>query len=122
MMQAGWTAPGWLGLLTAGTLWTPMHDPSTMKENVDGLVRQIMLALAPNDEEEPEKLSDNSLQQQEAEVDFTRQELRDELDRLKDSDQAPTLVRAGLCHCVLPPLGLIFLLTARCRQYLRRGQ
>ena len=29
MMAPGYTASGWLGLLTAGSLWTPMHDKAT---------------------------------------------------------------------------------------------
>lgn len=37
----GWQASGWLGLLTAGSLWTPMHDEATFESNVRVLHGQI---------------------------------------------------------------------------------
>lgn len=44
-MQSGWTASEWLGIVTAGALWTPMHEETTMQRNVQGLVDQIKLAV-----------------------------------------------------------------------------
>eukprot|EP01047_Picozoa_sp_COSAG01_P074407 COSAG01_NODE_12427_length_1741_cov_2.351401_1_plen_126_part_00 len=94
MMQPGWTASGWLGLLTAGALWTPMHDESKLEENVDGLMRQIMLAIAPDDDEqEQQAASTDSLLENEAASAFTVQEMREELDRLKGADQVISCVR-----------------------------
>ena len=29
----GWRATGWLGILTAGALWTPLHDDDKFQEN-----------------------------------------------------------------------------------------
>lgn len=43
-MQDKFRATEWLGILTAGMLWTPLHDPSTMQENLQGLIEQIKLA------------------------------------------------------------------------------
>eukprot|EP01048_Picozoa_sp_COSAG05_P011210 COSAG05_NODE_1042_length_6066_cov_2.922742_2_plen_1109_part_00 len=45
MMQDNWRATEWLGLLTAGSLWTPLHDASTMQENLPRLVEQIKAAV-----------------------------------------------------------------------------
>ena len=83
MMQGeGWSASGWLGLLTAGCLWTPLYDEATLAENFDGLVRQIKVVVgtdetggAPVDQQEP---------------DFSSLELRDELDRLRIELRAKT--------------------------------
>ena len=83
MMAPDYTASGWLGLLTAGSLWTPMHDKATLEQSVDGLVRQIKLAIAPDSEEMIE------VEHEEA-PDFSAKDLRDELDRLK-SEQEPAV-------------------------------
>ena len=44
-MQSGWEASEWLGIITAGALWTPMHEETTMQQNRQGLVDQIKLAV-----------------------------------------------------------------------------
>ena len=89
MMAPDYTASGWLGLLTAGSLWTPMHDKATLEQSVDGLVRQIKLAIAPDSEEIVESA--------EQAPDFSTKELRDELDRLK-SEQQTTLTTTTQEH------------------------
>ena len=111
MMQGGgWVAGGWLGLLTAGILWTPMHDPSTLEENVDGLVRQIQLALAPtlaNNADVAGHATDIQDPRHEQPPDFSAQELRDELNRLKsDQEQlVPHVSRATKGQAaVIPPV------------------
>ena len=48
MMQDNWRATEWLGLLTAGSLWTPLHDASTMQENLPRLVEQISKVCGTN--------------------------------------------------------------------------
>ena len=82
-MQADYAPSGWLGLLTAGTLWTPMHDESSLEESVDGLVRQITLAVAPEQAE-------YGVSQDEAaeSPDFSKNDLRYELDRLKTDQES----------------------------------
>ena len=84
MMAPEYRASGWLGLLTAGSLWTPMHDKATLEQSVDGLVRQIKLAVAPDSEEMIE------VEHEEERLDFSVKDLRDELDRLK-SEQQPAV-------------------------------
>jgi hypothetical protein len=44
----GWRASGWLGLLTAGALWTPMHDHATFSADVANLVKMVVQATASN--------------------------------------------------------------------------
>ena len=41
MEGGGWTASGWLGLLTAGALWTPLFDESNFESNIHTLHGQI---------------------------------------------------------------------------------
>lgn len=42
MMQGGgWKQSGWLGILTAGALWVPMHDEAMHDEGILGLLSQI---------------------------------------------------------------------------------
>ena len=42
MVEAGgWRATGWLGLLTAGSLWVRMSDETAFDENVHQLYSQI---------------------------------------------------------------------------------
>ena len=44
-MQANWSATEWLGAVTAGLLYTPMHDQTTMQQNLPGLIGQIKAAV-----------------------------------------------------------------------------
>ena len=74
MMQKDYTPRGWLGLLTAGLLWTPLYEKASMEENVEGLMRQIELAL---------ESGTTDIQEISDAPDFSVNELRDELDRLK---------------------------------------
>ena len=41
MQGGGWTPSGWLGLLMAGMLWTPLHEEASFESNVHLLHRQI---------------------------------------------------------------------------------
>ena len=61
-----------------------MHDKATLEQSVDGLIRQIKLAVAPDSEEMIE------VEHEEERLDFSVKDLRDELDRLK-SEQEPAV-------------------------------
>ena len=52
MMQRGWKASGWLGLLTAGSLWTPLFEDGAFEENVGQLHGQIQKVLVDNADDE----------------------------------------------------------------------
>ena len=47
LVQEGFQASSWLGILTAGLLWTRLWDSSTFTEDVDSLVEQIMQTQDP---------------------------------------------------------------------------
>jgi hypothetical protein len=40
MMQANFTAKGWLGILTSGSIWTPMHESASVHDGIDKLIAQ----------------------------------------------------------------------------------
>eukprot|EP01052_Picozoa_sp_SAG31_P021337 SAG31_NODE_1645_length_7652_cov_2.069906_2_plen_249_part_00 len=101
MMEAGFRPSGWLGLLTAGSLWTPLHDKATLEENVDGLVRQIKLAIAPDADEPVDS----------AQEDFSAKELRDELDRLAQEDGEEQPTEEARIPALAPPLPAGVLIT-----------
>ena len=45
MLQGGgWRPDEWLGLVVAGALWTPLHDPNSFDQNLTSLVEQIKSA------------------------------------------------------------------------------
>eukprot|EP01043_Picozoa_sp_COSAG02_P013689 COSAG02_NODE_552_length_20429_cov_28.014068_11_plen_483_part_00 len=41
MQSNGWSATEWLGAVTAGLLYTPMHDQTAMQQNLPGLLEQV---------------------------------------------------------------------------------
>ena len=42
MEGGGWKASGWLGLVTAGSLWTPLYEAADFEENVRQLQGQLL--------------------------------------------------------------------------------
>ena len=52
LAEAGFSASGWLGILTAGLLWTKMYDASTLAKDVDSLIAQIADAMNPESRDE----------------------------------------------------------------------
>eukprot|EP01051_Picozoa_sp_SAG22_P004184 SAG22_NODE_218_length_14885_cov_24.733699_5_plen_1447_part_00 len=42
MEGGGWQASGWLGLLTAGALWVPLHEEADFEQNVRQLHTQLL--------------------------------------------------------------------------------
>eukprot|EP01052_Picozoa_sp_SAG31_P012611 SAG31_NODE_742_length_12424_cov_16.082353_2_plen_206_part_00 len=68
-------ASGWLGLITAGTLWVPLWDPKTFDSGVDMLAQQICMMVS--DENLDEQLHDGPS------ILFTLDDVRGELDRLR---------------------------------------
>ena len=52
MEGGGWRASGWLGLLTAGSLWTRMTDESQLEENVGQLHGQIQKVMGHHGEDD----------------------------------------------------------------------
>ena len=92
MVQKNWRASDWLGIITAGALWTPisfdLKDSGDFGASVGKLVAQIQKTLVP-----PARTgtaaaqmlasSDSELSSDEHDIDFSVAEMRDELERLK---------------------------------------
>jgi hypothetical protein len=104
MAAEGYRAGGWLGILTAGALWTPLYGGDAgIAKHIDGLVAQIKLAV-PNDEADDVEEAGQQAAAPEARV----SEAKAELDRLREDvtshqhqDLPPTLVGKGK-PCLLP--------------------
>ena len=80
---SGWRASGWLGLLTAGSLWTRLQDDSSFEENiraVQGQIHQVIGDMQHDDEGLDE-------------VEVSPGEAKEELDRLRDDLVSKTEVR-----------------------------
>eukprot|EP01043_Picozoa_sp_COSAG02_P048238 COSAG02_NODE_4721_length_5052_cov_14.669695_2_plen_141_part_00 len=74
MVEAEFAASGWLGILTAGLLWTALWNDSTVAQDTDALVRQIVQAA--DTESEREMVSPNTA---------GSSDVKDELLRLRDA-------------------------------------
>jgi hypothetical protein len=81
MEGGGWRASGWLGILTAGSLWTRLHDESSFEENIRQLQGQIQKVIgAVGLSADLEELVDEAV--------ASPTEAKEELERLRD-DLAP---------------------------------
>eukprot|EP01047_Picozoa_sp_COSAG01_P119325 COSAG01_NODE_48036_length_384_cov_2.407018_1_plen_128_part_11 len=76
-----WQASGWLGVLTAGSLWTPLYDAASFADNIPHLLRQIELAVNPD-------------HMAAAEGGFSVSDTREELERLR-KDEQPAMAMRG---------------------------
>ena len=73
----GWRASGWLGLLTAGSLWTRLGDDSSFEEDIRQLHGQIMKVVgAAGLAEELEEVSEEAV--------ASPSEAKEELARLRE--------------------------------------
>eukprot|EP01047_Picozoa_sp_COSAG01_P022627 COSAG01_NODE_1350_length_10605_cov_43.649743_2_plen_453_part_00 len=84
MQGGGWAASGWLGLLTAGTLWTPMHDEQSFEYNVKLLHGQIEAAV------QQQSVSSDAAGDNDEFATATVHEATEELARLRDDLVVPT--------------------------------
>jgi hypothetical protein len=101
-------ASGWLGLILAGLLWTPLFEASTFESNVNDLVEQIKQAVPELTIDSPDSpaavaTTPGITDEGEGEL-FTLNEMRAELERLR-RQAAPArrqMTRAGDDLCILP--------------------
>ena len=91
---AGWKPSDWLGVITAGALWTPLFSEADFETNITSLVSQVQASVgsttvemlssdssADREEEEEEEQEESS--------DFSVPEMRQELERLRaDSEKS----------------------------------
>lgn len=77
VMEAGYTARGWLGIITAGALWVPLHEARSFDAGIDQLMQQIRHVLPADEEDEDEEggTAEDAL--------FTVAEVKEELNRLR---------------------------------------
>jgi hypothetical protein len=85
MMESGWKPSDWLGVITAGALWTPFEDDN-LAQNINNLVGQIQSVVGVR-----------------TEILESVNEMREELERLRDDDKKPvTLSLSDNDECALP--------------------
>jgi hypothetical protein len=72
--QDQYLAGGWLGILTAGALWTPLHERESFDSGIELLVRQIFKNVIPSDEEGDDI--------------FSIDDVRGELARMRDDESS----------------------------------
>ena len=82
MEGGGWKASGWLGLVTAGALWTPLHEAANFEENVRQLHGQVLKSIGGND---GSLANDGDVS---ADIGSSSQEAKEELERLRESQEA----------------------------------
>lgn len=76
MQGGGWKASGWLGLLTAGALWTPLYDDTLFEQNMNVLHQQLLKIIGLGASE-----ADNFIDSTPASL---AEEAQEELSRLRD--------------------------------------
>jgi hypothetical protein len=98
MMVDGWAASGWLGLLTAGKLWTPLTTKDTFEKDVVNLVVQIGKEVADDTGDTVETADEHTT----PEEDFSVVEMRSELERLRAKTESAKATTGASDQCALP--------------------
>merc|ERR1719272_1902147 len=118
MMQANFAAKGWLGILTSGSIWTPMHDSNSVLGGVDKLIAQaqhLVPGMRGGDDTASDTTSYLSDNTETFDVGawgdamFSLEETRGELERLRQETAAPSTGPtenngAGSTLCALPAM------------------
>ena len=115
MMQANFTAKGWLAILTAGSIWTPMYESAKVLEGVDNLIvqaRHVVPGMRAEDGAVSDTASEASGEGSSFDVAawgediFSLDEMREELDRLREESDplAGAAGRSGGADDSLCPL------------------
>eukprot|EP01052_Picozoa_sp_SAG31_P006593 SAG31_NODE_304_length_18019_cov_10.386440_8_plen_750_part_00 len=91
MESGGWRPSGWLGLITAGSLWIRLSDESRLDDNIRQLYDQIQIVVgdAPDDIDEP---SEDAGVASATEVKEELERLREDLDAKADTKVAVALL------------------------------
>ena len=107
MMEKGWRPSGWLGIIMAGALWTPLSDESQFEGNIHQLHGQIqkMIGTHAVATEGLSGLADESAASpSEAKEELER--LRDDLHSKTDSQSAVAAVLADPSQPATIPAGV----------------
>jgi hypothetical protein len=98
MMQADFKAKGWLAILTAGSIWTPMYDSASVHDGIDKLIAQARFLITGSrgeDGDASDTASEVSGETASFDVNawggaiFSLDETREELERLRE-ETAPS--------------------------------
>ena len=84
MEGSGWKATGWLGLLTAGSLWVPLHEEADFDDNVLQLHGQLMKIIKNSADASGEDEDEDGLNAATA----SSTEAIEELGRLREAQEA----------------------------------
>ena len=112
MMQANFKASGWLAILTAGSIWTPMYESAKVLEGVNSLIvqaRHVVPGMRAEDGTASDTASEASGEGSSFDVAawgediFSLDEMREELDRLREESD-PLGGRSGGADESLCPL------------------
>jgi hypothetical protein len=113
MMQPNFTAKKWLGILTAGSIWTPMHESVSVVEGVSKLVVQAQQVIPGMREDADANNDEASETSEQSSFDvagwgdemFSLGEMREELERLRMETSPSTAVNStGSLLCALPAM------------------
>jgi hypothetical protein len=78
MVQADWRASDWLGIITAGALWTPLYNE--FETGIKGIISQMEKSIIPA--AAPMHTDDSEQSSTEDDIEFSVEEMRGELGRL----------------------------------------
>eukprot|EP01051_Picozoa_sp_SAG22_P006380 SAG22_NODE_416_length_10804_cov_4.791126_4_plen_1245_part_00 len=82
MMEKNWEATGWLGIVTAGILWTPLYDDDTFAANIGALCDHVAKYVMPTAHATAPVLRKADVQ---IDVDRLREDLRGETKEAADT-------------------------------------
>ena len=116
-MQEKWQASEWLGLVTAGSLWVPLHDPSTRDQGMQSVIEQIKLAVPTIAKEvlQDSGVASTSAESEDvhalsSELEALRKELAQavtqSLNKNTDVDEASTEAQLAAVPAMVPALSL----------------
>eukprot|EP01047_Picozoa_sp_COSAG01_P077830 COSAG01_NODE_14161_length_1489_cov_1.278417_3_plen_192_part_00 len=92
MVQSGFTASRWLGILTAGLLWTRLWQPSTFDADVDSLIQQMLVAVDEGADDTDTSVGTDTID-----------EVKDELLRLREDTEVRTKSTEPAQEAWIPP-------------------
>ena len=98
MMQADFTAKGWLGILTSGSIWTPMYEKASVLDGVDKLIEQAQhLILGMRGLDDASDIASETSESSEpfdvsawGDAMFSIDDMREELERLREETAPAT--------------------------------
>ena len=98
MMQPDFKAKGWLGILTSGSIWTPMYDVASVDDGINKLIVQAqhLIPRMRGDDIASDTASESSGDGSSFDVDawgndiFSLDEMREELERLREETAPAT--------------------------------